>query len=310
MKKIVQSLCLGLTLALCANVVKAQTLIHYWDFNLHATTVESDTLMTDGIIPIPSTYSLVGAGEFWYIPKAGVAINDSMYYDYVDPGDTLNTQMGDSVGACLRMRNPSDLMQGVFSIPSTGHNNVVIRFATESTTNGPKSQYYAFSKDSGTTWQGAASLSVDSTSGMVLNTWYLITIRLDSTADNNSKLLFRIEFGPNDTSYSGNDRFDNFSVSDTTVQFVSSGPNSVQNISANVLPCSLYPNPVNNNVNITIPVEGEKSIEIYNAIGQKVYNTNTSEKELSINTAMLSSGLYFMNVQSGSQHNLMQFIKN
>ena len=113
-------------------------------------------------------------------------------------------------------------------IPSTGFTNLVIKFATESSSiaSGDSAQDYSYSTDGGKTWDstgmtvnGAPGHILDLTQGGNANSIYLnfslVTVTFGSvtTVNNNPNLIFRSRcIGSNDTLTSGNNRYDNFTV--------------------------------------------------------------------------------------------------
>lgn len=69
---------------------------------------------------------------------------------------------------------------------------------------------------------------------------------------------------------------------------------------------SLYPNPANNNVNVSFNSFGNSKIEIFNAIGQKV-NTqsfgdlNPGNYKQNVSTDNLTQGIYFVKLTTGNK---------
>ena len=78
--------------------------------------------------------------------------------------------------------------------------------------------------------------------------------------------------------------FDNINISQSTL--------TSQNFSQNNLEVKLYPNPVNDVLNIETALELQ-SVEIYNIQGQKVLSSNQKE----INVSDLASGMYMVRIQ-------------
>jgi hypothetical protein len=63
---------------------------------------------------------------------------------------------------------------------------------------------------------------------------------------------------------------------------------------------SIYPNPAENMVTITGTDESMKQVTIYNMVGQSVLSTETTNKQFTVNTSGLSSGVYFVNIKEES----------
>lgn len=69
---------------------------------------------------------------------------------------------------------------------------------------------------------------------------------------------------------------------------------------------SLYPNPANNNVNVSFNSLGNSKIEIFNAIGQKVNTQNLGDLlpgnyKQNVSTENLTQGIYFVKLTSGNK---------
>lgn len=72
----------------------------------------------------------------------------------------------------------------------------------------------------------------------------------------------------------------------------------------------IYPNPVNDVLNITTSeLWGEKTIIIYSALGQKVLETKANSATVSLPINKLTSGVYFCRINSGTQSITKTFIK-
>ncbi|MCA9352884.1 T9SS type A sorting domain-containing protein [Patescibacteria group bacterium] len=75
---------------------------------------------------------------------------------------------------------------------------------------------------------------------------------------------------------------------------------------------SIYPNPPGNSnvINVISHYEIITEINIYNAIGNKVYTERVYAKEVTINIVNFTSGVYFIEVYSGNNNTKSkQFIK-
>ena len=100
--------------------------------------------------------------------------------------------------------------------------------------------------------------------------------------------------------YMGNDSFvlmmDNFVIEGTL---------GVTNYSS--LEMSLYPNPVDQNyVTIETPISGSKEIEVFDLLGKKVIDVNSSSNQLDI--SQLNSGVYMVRVTVGNQSSTTKLI--
>ncbi len=61
---------------------------------------------------------------------------------------------------------------------------------------------------------------------------------------------------------------------------------------------SLYPNPFQNAVKFSIPIEGNKIIIVYNSLGIKKFEGPTNQTEGEIDFTFLSKGLYFIKIKT------------
>lgn len=181
-----------------SHFAKAQTLLHYWNFNAlpdgTSTSVAPDFSLVPGTASI--TYPGTGNG----------------YMDDVD-GDILNAQNGDMAGLGLRPRNPSNTRDLLIAFPTTGHDNIVVKFATTKTNQGATQQNYSYSIDGGNTFT-TAGLPV-TTFSPVTDIYNLVTLNFSGIpeANNNPDFILKISFGGATASgNSGNNRFDNITV--------------------------------------------------------------------------------------------------
>lgn len=81
------------------------------------------------------------------------------------------------------------------------------------------------------------------------------------------------------------------------------------NILAEDNPISLYPNPTNKEVNISSE-NIINSIEVFNSLGQKVYQTNVKAKEKVLDINSLSKGVYIIGVNTEKGYTKKKLIKN
>lgn len=177
---------------------QAQTLVHYWNFN---------TLAGGTVTSVSPNFSAVTGNALITYPGTGAG-----YMDDVE-GDLLNAQNGDPAGLGLRPRNPSDTRDLLIAFPTTGYENVAIKFATTRTTQGATEQLYSYSLDGGVTF---VTENLPVTSFSPLATGYsLVTLDLAGVAgaDNNANVVIKIDFaGTTAAGGSGNNRFDNITV--------------------------------------------------------------------------------------------------
>jgi hypothetical protein len=212
MRNLLQTLLIAACLA--GSQVSAQSLIHYWHFNSFNSGFSAAT-NPDNLVPYRADYSVGDTSRvkvaFTKLPGTSAAY--TTYWDQTT-GDTANSKQGAVAGNCLRPRNPSDSMQLLFYIPSTGYKDIAFRYTAQrsSASNGAAANLFSYSTDSGATWI-TTGLSVDSFA--LTAAWAaspLIQIN-NPAANNNPRLVFRILFAaPGTTGTSGNNRIDNVSV--------------------------------------------------------------------------------------------------
>lgn len=63
----------------------------------------------------------------------------------------------------------------------------------------------------------------------------------------------------------------------------------------------VYPNPVRDQLNITLPIGDNYSVKITNLLGSVVYSETTSKEKVSINLANVARGVYFVTVESKTE---------
>lgn len=172
---------------------KDAEIIHYWHFNnLPAgtlTSVAADYTRLSATITYPGT----GAG----------------YMDNVDPGASINLQMGQPAGLGLRPRNPANTRELLIVAPSTGYGKLVVSFAVMRSSNGAAQEVFEYSANGGTTWTQVGN-AYDIPLDFELRTFDLSAIE---AVNNNANLRFRIRFvGAGADGSSGNNRLDNIVV--------------------------------------------------------------------------------------------------
>ena len=306
-KNVLITLCC-ISILLAANVPSgAQTLIHYWHFNNYS----QGAMYTPTISAIPADYTDLAGSNARILYKSNTGTTPTTYIDSLQPAaadsDIYNARMGQPSGGAIRARNPSDSMKLYFYIPTTNFKNIVLKYATElsSTTHGMRQQVFDYSTDGGTSW---LTTGLSEPFDSAATAFKLVTVSFTNTAvNNNANMVFRITFVGNDTGTSGNYRFDNVTLEGDTIN-TAAGVNPLSLSAANY---TLFPNPVNNSLEITSATEGLKSVIITNAAGQNVYKGTQTEKNFIINTTTLSAGIYFINIHENTtgEENTLKFIK-
>jgi hypothetical protein len=178
-----------------------QSLIHYWNFNDNTSvgTITTPTISNVSAAGITAQITGISAIDF----AGGTGQNFNVL--------NLNAQNGDASGTHLRFNDPIGSVL-VFTLPTTGYENIIVKFATRRSNSGAGTQ----------TW----SYSADGSNYTVLTTVLpnngdpaLVTLDLSAitTADNNSNFKLKVEFSQTPGGAVGNNRFDNFTVDGTTL---------------------------------------------------------------------------------------------
>jgi len=73
---------------------------------------------------------------------------------------------------------------------------------------------------------------------------------------------------------------------------------------------TLFPNPVSDKINITLPDELEQTtVKVFDLLGETVYSGSFNTDAVSLNVSTLKSGVYFIQVSSGGQIYVSKFQK-
>jgi hypothetical protein len=89
------------------------------------------------------------------------------------------------------------------------------------------------------------------------------------------------------------------------------GPLGINEIQDNKNSYTLYPNPATDKLFIEGTFEGNKSISVYNVVGQQVISMEGQGKQITLNTSALSTGMYFVQVkeEQTGKISVLKFIK-
>ncbi|PKP19297.1 MAG: alkaline phosphatase, partial [Bacteroidetes bacterium HGW-Bacteroidetes-23] len=172
-----------------------QSLVHYWNFNdntsVETLTTPSQTFVTGAAITAIaggiSEINLGGTGQDFDV-------------------ENLNARNGDLAGTHLRFNDPIG-GQLQFDLPTTGFENVIIKFATRRSGSGAGSQLWSYTLD-GTTYLPFNAIFPIS-GNPVLETLDFSAI---AGANNNANFKLRVAFEQGTGGTVGNNRFDNFTL--------------------------------------------------------------------------------------------------
>jgi hypothetical protein len=213
------------------------SLIHYWNFNNNASaaaiTAPTSTLVGGSMVAATNGTTVVdfagGTGQNFNI-------------------ENLNARNGDASGTHLRYNFP---INGnlEFNLPTTGYNNVVVKFTTRRSGSGAGTQSWSYSTD-GTTFQPYQTVSPQDGNPQLIT----FDFSAISGVANNPNFKLKVEFSAGSGGTVGNNRFDNFTVdatpaggADTTPPTVTYLPNNTNNASTTVNPTISF----NENVRLT-----------------------------------------------------------
>lgn len=183
------------------SIVVVPTLIHYWNFNNNASVAAIATV----------TQSAVAGAALTATAGTNASVIDFANGTGQNFG-TLNAQNGDAAGSHLRFNTP---IGGTleFALPTTGYENITVRFTTRRSGSGAGTQTWSYSTNGGTTYTVLTTvLPVDG--DPTLATLDLTGI---ATASNNANLKLKVEFAAAPGGAAGNNRFDNFTIHGTTL---------------------------------------------------------------------------------------------
>jgi 2',3'-cyclic-nucleotide 2'-phosphodiesterase (5'-nucleotidase family) len=186
-----------LSALMLSSLAHAQVLVHHWNFN-------NSTSLSSLLAPNQGSGSITHlAGG---ISAIQITSNTGQGFDITNP----NARNGDVAGTHLRFNDPIG-GELEFGLPTTGFQNVVVRYATRRSGSGAGVQYISYSTD-GTTFTLFDSIfPVDG--NPTLQTLNFGNI---AAVNNNANFKIRIAFAQGTGGTVGNNRFDNFTLEGTT----------------------------------------------------------------------------------------------
>ena len=217
------------------SATSALKLIYYWDMNT-TTPLGGAGLINQS--PLASEYPTSGRTAYLVFNNGSNSILDNGAAG--GTGSTLNefpVLGNDTAGTSannyfVRVRNPSYNVPFNWYMPTTNYKNIKLSYAAELSSAGKTISAYAYSLDSGLTFQNTGILvnGVPATSYTPSATWATVTIDLSSIqgANNNPKFVFQVlNTLPTATTTSGNSRFDNIALQGDTI---TAGPTYVATV--------------------------------------------------------------------------------
>lgn len=196
------------------------TLVHYWNFNNNASiaaiTTPTSTLLNGSITAVSTG---TGSTDTFIDFAGGTSQNFNV--------DNLNARNGDASGTHLRYNYPIN-GNVQFNLPTTGYNNVVVKFSTRRSGSGAGNQNWSYSLD-GTTFVPYQTVTSQDANPQ------LITFDFSNVTgvSNNPNFKLKVEFSQGSGGAVGNNRFDNFTLDATSVGGTDTTPPTVAYLPAN-----------------------------------------------------------------------------
>lgn len=176
-----------------------QTLVHYWNFNINTSEA---TITTPSQTIGGASLAAVNAGASIIDFANGTGQNFSV--------SNLNARNGDVSGTHLRYNNPIGGAL-IFTLPTTGYQNIIVKFATRRSGSGAGTQSWSYTLD-GTNYVAFTTVTInDADPALATLDFSAIT-----GANNNANFKLKVEFSVGAGGTVGNNRFDNFTLDGTT----------------------------------------------------------------------------------------------
>ena len=176
-----------------------QTLVHYWNFNINTSEA---TITTPSQTIGGASLAAVNAGASIIDFANGTGQNFSV--------SNLNARNGDVSGTHLRYNNPIGGAL-IFTLPTTGYQNIIVKFATRRSGSGAGTQSWSYTLD-GTNYVAFTTITInDADPALATLDFSAIT-----GANNNANFKLKVEFSVGAGGTVGNNRFDNFTLDGTT----------------------------------------------------------------------------------------------
>ncbi len=179
----------------------SQTLVHYWNFNNSADSTSQLTPTLSLINGSSAIHNSGGnSGSFFSIIQ--IISNTGQGFDVFN----LNNRNSDPAETHLRLNNPIG-GKLIFSMPTTGYNNIVVKYVTRRSGSGAHNQVIDYSTN-GTDFINLTTIQ-PADGNPTLQTLDFSGI---SGANNNPNFKVRIGFTQGGGGLEGNNRFDNFTL--------------------------------------------------------------------------------------------------
>lgn len=266
-----------------------QTIIHFFHFN----TINNDIGNGE---KVNSDYSDTSSASIQY-QGSGAG-----YMDDVD-GTTENAKMEAPAGKALRVRNPSDTRSLIFSIPTEGFKNIIFSYAVCRTKNGATKQSLYFN-----TTDDDSSWTLFSRGIMIKESFETKTFDFSriEEANNNPFFKVRLTFDENSSELSGNNRFDNVTVSGISI-LSDNVTRKLEPTKLNFTLLGINPNPIRDMVSISflLSAKSHVTLSIYNMHGRLIATPINEIRSEGINNVFWKpentpSGVYICRIKAGN----------
>lgn len=251
-----------LLLCLASHYSGAQTLLHYWNFNDNSS-AEAITAPSVSTITGAAITASAGTG----IAEIDFAGGTGQNFNVLN----INAQNGDPSGTHLRFNDPIGGSL-VFSLPTTGYEDIIVKFATRRSGSGAGTQNWFYSAD-GISYTPFTTVEPNN-GDPALATLDLSGI---AAANNNASFTLKVEFEQGTGGTVGNNRFDNFTLHGTPME-------GTEDTNAPIATFTPADNAVNVAVSSTLSIVFNEAVRLVN--DEAITNANAASViELRLNNA-------------------------
>jgi hypothetical protein len=184
-----------LTLVMLSSFTWGQSLVHYWNFNNNTSvsTITAPTQTAGG-----ASLNAIAGGISIIDFAGGTGQNFNVL--------NLNARNSDVSGTHLRFNDP---IGGAleFALPTTGYENIIVKFATRRSGSGAGTQSWSYSLD-GTNYIAFTTITPNNGDPALVTLDFTTIV----AANNNANFKLKVEFTQGAGGTVGNNRFDNFTL--------------------------------------------------------------------------------------------------
>lgn len=248
------------------------TLLHFWNFN---------NLPSDEFIDVTADFTVSNGGLIY----SGVSEG---YMDRVEDGTLLNSDLGAPAESALRVRNPSDNRELIFSLPTDGYKNLVFRYAVKRTPNGVQKQTVYYRTGNIEEWVPAGDTLEITEKYQQIRFNFAGIEEVDDNPEFSIRILFHGEEASGD---SGNNRFDNITLEGYSLYDDDNGDDNGEEpkLHAWYASSTLY---------VDSPFDGRAEISVYNVTGRMVDQFHSEGKGRHSFPFSPPGGLYIVRITS------------